>query len=145
MEVALCIGQHDHDDLRALTEHGWRVRDSYLYAGDLYSYREFIAYSRGEFSVAKQGYIKSNSGWISDRSACYLASGKPALVQSTGFEGRLPTGKGLLTFRTFADAVEGIETINRDYLAHCHAARQLAEEHFNSDVVLGFLLGRVGL
>ncbi len=145
MELALCIGQYDHGDLALLSEHGWRVRDPYAYAGDPHSYREFIRYSRAEFSVAKSGYVKSNSGWISDRTACYLASGKPVLVQSTGFERRLPTSKGLLTFRTFEEAVAGIHTINSDYLSHCHAARQIAEEYFNSDVVLGSILERVGL
>jgi hypothetical protein len=115
-----------------------------MYTGDPQSYREFIQYSRAEFSVAKSGYIKSNSGWISDRTVCYLASGKPALVQSTGFEWVLSTGKGLLTFKSIEEAVEGIETINKDYLMHCHAARQIAEEYFNSDIVLNFILERVG-
>lgn len=116
-----------------------------FYAGDPYSYREFIQFSRAEFSVAKNGYVKSNSGWISDRTACYLASGKPALVQSTGFEGYLPTGKGLLTFRTLEDAVRSIEAINNDYLSHCRATRQIAEKYFYSDVVLGYILEQVGL
>ncbi|MBI4317243.1 MAG: hypothetical protein HY675_02035 [Chloroflexi bacterium] len=145
IELALCIGWGDHEDLGLLFAHDWIVRDPYHYAGDPQSYREFIQYSRAEFSVAKSGYIKSNSGWFSDRTACYLASGKPALVQSTGFEWRLPTGKGLLTFSTVEEAVAGINSINKDYLAHCHAARQIAEEHFDSDVVLGFILQTVGL
>ena len=145
MEIALCIGQYDHEDLGLLSQHGWHVRDPYSHAGDPHSYREFIQYSRAEFSVAKTGYVKSNSGWISDRTACYLASGKPALVQSTGFEPRLPTAKGLLTFRTFEEAVAGIDVINSDYLSHCHAARQIAEERFNSDIVLSSVIERVGL
>jgi hypothetical protein len=145
IELALCIGEKDFEDIGLLIGQNWRVRDSYQYAGDPHSYREFVQYSRAEFSVAKGGYVKSNSGWVSDRTACFLASGKPALVQSTGFEWRLPTGQGLLTFRTVEEAVAGIEAINRDYPAHCRAARRLAEEHFNSDVVLGGLLERVGL
>ncbi|MDB4441915.1 hypothetical protein N9219_00690 [bacterium] len=144
IELALCIGQHDYEDLGLLLGHNWRVRDPYMYAGDLQSYREFIQYSRAEFSVAKSGYVKSNSGWISDRTACYLASGKPALVQSTGFEWRLSTDNGLLTFRGIEEAIKGIETINENYLLHCHAARQIAEEHFNSDIVLNFILQQVG-
>ena len=97
-----------------------------------------------EFSVAKRGYVKTKNGWISDRTACYLASGKPTLVQSTGFESQPPVGKGLLTFATIEEAVEGISAINDDYLTHCRAARQIAEEHFNSDLVLGSILERVG-
>jgi hypothetical protein len=145
IELALCIGEKDYEDIGLLIGQNWRVRDSYSYAGDPHSYREFIQLSRAEFSVAKGGYVKSNSGWVSDRTACYLASGKPALVQSTGFEWRLPTGRGLLTFRTLEEAVAGVGAINGDYLSHCQAARRLAEEYFNSDVVLGLVLQRVGL
>jgi hypothetical protein len=87
IEPALCISHSEYEDLSLLHRRDWKIKDSYLYAGDPYSYREFIQFSRAEFSVAKNGYVKSNSGWISDRTACYLASGKPALVQSTGFEG----------------------------------------------------------
>lgn len=139
-ELALCIGQYDHRDLARLSRFEWKIRDSYAYAGDVYSYREFIQNSRSEFSVAKTGYVKTNSGWISDRTACYLASGKPAVVQSTGFESRLPTGKGLLTFRTLEDAARDVRAVNADYLAHCRAARQIAEEYFDSDKVLGSML-----
>src|SRR6185436_14133282 len=96
----------------------WFVRDPYLYAGDLESYREFIRFSRAEFSVAKGGYIKSRSGWLSDRTASYLASGKPAVVQSTELEWRLPTGKGLLTFRTVEEAVAALEAVEQDYVSH---------------------------
>jgi hypothetical protein len=145
IELALSIGQHDYEDLGLLLRNEWFVRDPYLYAGDLESYREFIQFSRAEFSVAKSGYVKSGSGWFSDRTACYLASGKPAVVQSTGFEWRLPSGEGLLTFGTVPEAVAGIEAIEGDYLAHAEAARRIAEEHFDSDVVLGSLLERVGV
>jgi hypothetical protein len=144
IELALGIGQHDYEDLGLLLRNDWFVRDPYLYAGDLESYREFIRFSRAEFSVAKSGYVKSGSGWISDRTACYLASGKPAAVQSTGFEWRLPTGEGLLTFASVREAVDGLEAIESDYLAHAEAARAVAEEHFDSDRVLGSVLERVG-
>lgn len=145
IELALTIGQHDFEDLGLLLGHNWRVRDPSVYAGDPRSYREFIQRSRAEFSVAKAGYVKANSGWISDRTGCYLASGKPALIQSTGFEGSLPAGKGLLTFRTVEEAVEGIRVINEDYLSHCQAARRIAEDLFDSDKVLGLILERVGV
>jgi hypothetical protein len=145
IELALTIGQHDFEDIGLLLGHNWRIRDPYLYAGDPHSYREFIQNSRAEFSLAKSGYVKSNSGWISDRTVCYIASGKPALVQSTGFDWRVPTGHGLLTFKTVDEAVAGIHCINQNYLSHCNAARRIAEEYFNSDVVLGCMLEKVGL
>jgi hypothetical protein len=144
-EVALGIDQTEHEDQAMLLWHGWTILDPYFYAGDPESYREFIQFSRAEFSVAKGGYVKANSGWISDRTGCYLASGKPALVQSTGFESTLPTGKGLLTFSTVDEAIRGLETIEADYVGHCSAAREIAERHFNSDVVLGHILEEVGL
>jgi hypothetical protein len=94
--------------------------------------------------VAKSGYVKLRSGWFSDRTACYLASGKPAVIQSIGFEWRLPTGEGLLTFDTVADAVAATQVIETDYLGQAKAARQIAEEHLDSDLVLGSLLERLG-
>jgi hypothetical protein len=145
IEVALNIGQHDHEDLGLLLQNDWFVRDPYLYAGTLESYGEFIRFSRAEFSVAKGGYVKSRCGWLSDRTACYLASGKPAVVQSTEFEWRLPTGSGLLTFRTVEEAVGALKIIDEDYLLHARAAREIAEEHFDSDRVLALLLERAGL
>ena len=139
-EVALSIYQKDSDDLRLLDQSGFEIRNPAIVAGDPYSYREFIQTSRAEFSVAKGGYVKSRGGWFSDRSACYLASGKPVLVQSTGLEEHLPTGKGLLTFRTVEEALAGIEAINADYPAHCEAARTLAEKYLDSDRVLRQIL-----
>jgi hypothetical protein len=97
-----------------------------------------------EFSVAKGGYVKSRSGWFSDRTACYLASGKPAIVQSTQFERRLPVGEGLLTFRSVEEACAAIEAIDHDYLEHCRAARRIAERYLDSAIVLGTILDRVG-
>jgi hypothetical protein len=145
IELALTIGQHDYEDIGLLDGHNWRVRDPYAYAGDPESYQEFIQHSRAEFSVAKAGYVRSKSGWVSDRTACYLASGKPALVQSTGFEWRLPTGKGLLTFETVEEAVAGIHNINENYQEHSSAARAIAEEHFDSAMVLPYILERAGV
>jgi hypothetical protein len=145
IELALCIGSEDSEDAALLVGNNWVLHDPYLYAGDPYSYREFIQYSRAEFSVAKGGYVKSNSGWISDRTASYLASGKPALVQSTGFESRIPTGKGLLTFRTSEEAMAGLGEISRSYAEHCEAARRLAETYFDSSVVLSDVLAHAGV
>lgn len=140
IELALCIGQHDHEDLGLLLGHDWRVRNAYRYTGDPHAYREFIQHSRAEFAVAKHGYVKSGSGWFSDRTACYLASGKPALVQSTGFEPRLPTGEGLLTFRSVEEAVAAIHEVEDRYEEHCRAARSFAERHLDASRILGSML-----
>ena len=145
LDLALLVGPEDHDDLGTLVRHGWQLHDPYAYAGDPHSYREFIQQSRSEFSVAKRGYVRTRSGWVSDRTACYLASGKPAIVQSTGFEDSLPVGLGLLTFSGLDDAAAAIATVEEHYAAHATAARSLAERHFGSDAVLGSVLERVGL
>jgi|SRR6266550_1733705 len=145
VDIALTINQTEHAAQGMLLENGWTIYDPYFYAGDVESYREFIQFSRAEFSVAKGGYVKSNSGWVSDRTACYLASGKPAIVQSTGFESTLPTGCGLLTFTTVEEAVAAIAHVESSYLEHCRAARRIAEEYFDSDRVLGGILEEVGL
>ncbi len=143
IEVALSIFQEDHEDLGLLMKNGWVVRDPYLYAGDLESYREFIQFSRAELSVAKGGYVKSGSGWVSDRTACYLASGKPAIVQSTRAEKVLPTGIGLLTFETVEQACAALDEVENAYLEHCQAARNIAETYFDSSRVLASILDRV--
>jgi hypothetical protein len=145
IELALCMFQHDYEDLGLLFRNEWVVRDPYLYAGDLESYREFIQFSRAEFSVAKSGYVKSGSGWLSDRTACYLASGKPAVVQSTQFEWCLPTGEGLLTFRSVDEACAALDAVDDAYLEHSRAARRIAETYFDSAIVLASILDRVGV
>ena len=145
IELALCISMEDCEDIELLVGNEWKLVSPAEVAGDPRSYREFVQFSRAEFSVAKGGYVKSRSGWISDRTACYLASGKPALVQSTGFEPHIPTGQGLLTFRSMDEAMEGIRQINAHYLDHCRAARRLAEEHFDSEIVLRQILRHAGV
>ena len=99
--------------------------------------------STAELGVAKTGYVRSRCGWFSDRSACYLAAGRPVLAQATGFEDHLPTGRGLLSFRTTDEAAAGVEALRRDYVRHARAAHDLAREHFDSDRVLRRLLERV--
>ena len=96
-------------------------------------------------STPKSGYVVSRSGWISDRSICYLASGRPVLAQDTGFGAFVPTGEGLVPFATMDDLLDGIQQLNADYTAHAVAARRLAEEHFDSDIVLSRLLSRLQL
>jgi hypothetical protein len=142
--TALAIHPGESKDLTALAANGWNLIDPASVAADPASYRQFIRESKGEFGVAKSGYVAGQSGWFSDRSACYLASGRPVLAQDTGFSAELPTGEGLLRFRTTEEAAEGLESISRDYVQHARAARRIAEEHFDSDVVLSRLLSRVG-
>jgi hypothetical protein len=109
------------------------------------AYQSYIAGSKAEFSVARGMYVQTRSGWFSDRSACYLASGRPVLAQDTGLRDLYPTGAGLLTFDTLDDAVGAVEEVEGDYLGHSHAARQIAEEFFDSRRVLSRLLATLGV
>ncbi|MEK0451492.1 MAG: hypothetical protein RL088_3760 [Verrucomicrobiota bacterium] len=140
---ALSIHPDEKSDLAALAVNGWSVLDPSHVAATPAAYREFVGGSRGEFGIAKSGYVLSRCGWFSDRSVCYLASGRPVLAQDTGFGLHLPTGEGLLAFDTIESAAAGIEEMNRDYSGHCRAARALAESHFDSRKVLPHLLERV--
>jgi hypothetical protein len=122
--------------------HGWQCRDAFGVSHDINVYRDYLRTSLGEFSVAKQTYVQTNSGWFSDRTGCYLASGRPAVVQDTGFRAHLPVGEGLFAFRTVEEAKAGLETIVADYTRHSRAARDLAIAHFAPEVVLPPLLER---
>src|SRR5262249_12092203 len=125
--------------------HGWHITDPRKVAGDPAGFLRYVQESGAEFSVAQGIYVETNCGWFSDRSVRYLASGKPVLVQDTGFGRHLPVGEGLVAFGTLDEAVEGAERIARDYDRHSRAARAIAEEHFDSDRVLGRLLQEVGV
>jgi hypothetical protein len=109
---------------------------------DIESYRTYIRSSRAEWSVAKNGYVVGQSGWFSDRSACYLAAGRPVVVQETGFSKVLPTGTGIVPFSTLPEAVEGIRDVQNRYDIHRKAAREIAEQYFDSALVLQQLLER---
>lgn len=124
---------------------GWDVKDSHSVSHTSEAYRNYIQTSRGELSVAKNVYVATRSGWFSCRSVCYLAAGRPVVVQDTGFSEFLPTGAGLLAFSSLSEAVEALNTIEGDYHMHQDAARDLAVQHFDSDKVLGDLLRRCGL
>lgn len=143
LEIALRIEPRDAVDGEMFRQNGWRLTDP-RGLRTLTDYRRYISYSRAEFSVAHHRVVEFSVGWFSDRSALYLASGRPVLVQSTGIESHLPTGRGLLTFSTMDEALAGIEEINRDYLGHCRAARDIAETYFDADRVLANILARVG-
>jgi len=119
---------------------GWSVLDPEAVAPDCGGYRDFIAGSRGELSVAKETYVKARTGWFSCRSACYLAAGRPVVTQDTGWSAHLPTGRGLFAFDTLEEAAGALRRVEADPAAHSRAARELAEEHFDSRRVLGRML-----
>ncbi len=144
LELALDIHSGETPDLEALDRGGWRIVDPAAVAANPDSYRSFIAGSLGELGIAKSGYVLSRCAWFSDRSACYLASGKPVLAQDTGFGDFLPAGDGLLSFATEDDAVAGLAEISSRYAHHARAARGVAEEHLDSRAVLPRLLERIG-
>jgi hypothetical protein len=141
--LALAIHPDETKDIRALSENGWVLLDPGRVAGTPARYREFIAGSRGEFGIAKSGYVVSRCGWFSDRSVCFLASGRPVVAQETGFSRFIPTGEGLFAFETEDQVLAAIEELRRDYSRHARAARSLAEEHFDSDKVLEAFLQKV--
>jgi hypothetical protein len=144
-EIALDIHPADGKDLGLLRRHGWRVVDPRAVAPDPEAFRRYVQTSAAEFSVAQGIYVQTESGWFSDRTVRYLASGKPALVQDTGFSRHYPVGEGLVAFGTLEQAVAGAGGILRDYDRHCRAARALAEAYFDSDKVLGGLVEEVGV
>ena len=123
-----------------LTQLGWRVVDATEVCRDYMSYRRYIQSSKGEWSIAKNGYVRAESGWFSGRSACYLAAGRPVIVQDTGFGQVLQVGEGILSFKTLDAAEAGIREVEGNYNRHAKAARNIAEAYFNSDKVLNRLL-----
>jgi hypothetical protein len=144
-ELALDIHPADAADREALEAHGWSVVCPRGLAATPDSFRDYVRSSSAEFSVAQPVYVETASGWFSDRTAAYLAAGRPALVQDTGIGARLPRGEGLLTFSTSREACERARQISSDALAHGQAARRLAETNLDSDLVLGRLLGELGI
>jgi hypothetical protein len=144
-EVALDIHPAEEKDLNLLRRHGWRLVDPKVAVPDPDAFRRYVQGSGAEFSVAQEVYTQTRSGWFSDRTVRYLASGKPALVQDTGFCRNYPVGEGLLAFSTLEEAVAGDGRIARDYEEHYRAARALAEEYFDSDKVLGRFVEEVGV
>lgn len=142
-EVALDIHPAEARDLDLLHHHGWRIADPKTTVPDPDSFRRYVRSSGAEFSVAQGIYVETGSGWFSDRTVRYLASGKPALVQNTGFD--LPIGDGLLAFRTMEEAVAGAEEIVRDHEHHARAAREIAEAYFDSEKILGRFIEEVGV
>jgi len=144
-EPALGIDPGDRRDLIALERAGWRLLDPRRVAATPDRYRRFICASSAELSIAKSGYVAGESGWFSDRSACYLASARPVAAQDTGFGSALPTGEGIVTFTDVDGAVAAVETLQRDYVLHARAARTVAVQYLDSVRVLGQLLEKAAL
>jgi hypothetical protein len=130
-----------HETPHALLQRfGWRVMDAEATCGDFGSYRDFIVSSKAEWSVAKQGYVRGRTGWFSGRSACYLAAGRPVIVQDTGFSQVLPSGAGVLAYATAEEAIAAVEEVESSYPKHARAALDIAQEYFHSDTVLNKIL-----
>jgi hypothetical protein len=142
-EIVLNIDPQD-PDLALLRSRGWKIEDpEAVKTPD--DYRNYVAGSLGEFSCVKGGYAGTRCGWFSDRSACYLAAGRPVVLQSTGFEDLLPTGMGLFAVKTPAEAAEAIRAIRRDYALHSRAAQAIARDHLDSDTIHRRLLAECGM
>jgi hypothetical protein len=123
-----------------LREHGWETVDAMGVSRTLWDYRDFIQSSKAEFGVAKHAYVSTRSGWFSDRTECFLAAGRPALVQDTGWSDHLPAGTGLLPFSTPEEALDGLDRICADWTAHSRRASEIAAEHFDASRVLTRLI-----
>jgi hypothetical protein len=123
---------------------GWSVRDSHDVSRTAAEYRSYIQQSRGEFSVAKNVYVATRSGWFSCRSVCYLAAGRPVVVQDTGFSEVISTGEGIFAFTDLEGAASAIDAVEADYSRHQRAAREAARRYFSHEVVLTDLLERIG-
>jgi hypothetical protein len=124
---------------------GWRLREPWTLSADLDLYRDYIQEAKGEFTVAKDQYVRLRTGWFSDRSACYLAAGRPVITQETGFTQYYGNGVGLLPFRSLGEVAEAVKMINADYTRHSRAAAEIAREHFEAEKVLRDLLDRAGI
>jgi hypothetical protein len=140
LELALCLADTDGGDRSVLEQRGWRVRHAQEVAGSPERYRSYVQRSRGEFSWAKASCVRLQNAWVSDRSLCYLASGKPVVVQHTGPSAVLPDGEGMFRFHTASEAARALDAVNADYERHCRAARCLAEQHFDANPVVGRML-----
>lgn len=140
--LELALGKFTPAAGQRLRAAGWRLVDPQEVTWDPWGYQDYVRSSAAEFSVAKHGYVYSRCGWFSERSACYLASGRPVVVQDTGFSDVLPTGEGLLAFTSPEEAAEAIARVRADYAHHARAARRVAEECFDARRVLADLLER---
>lgn len=142
LELALTLAEHEANEERMLAGRGWRVRHARDVSSTPEQYRAYIQQSRGEYSCAKPAYVRYDTGWVSDRTLCYLASGKPAVVQHNGRSRYLPDAHGMFRFRTLAEAAHALSMVEAEYDRHCGAARALAEEYFDAEKVIRHVLER---
>jgi hypothetical protein len=141
-EIAGAPGTSHPTPRTMLESHGWRFVNPMAHCYDADSYRSYIQGSWGEWSVAKNGYVAGRSAWFSERSACYLAAGRPVIVQDTGFTNVLPVGHGICSFQSFDETVAALAKLKHEYPLHASAAVQIAKTFFDSDIVLTSLIGR---
>lgn len=144
LPLELCLGGASDSERDEIASHGWSIKRSTDYMEPA-AYRDYIQGSLGEFSAAKELVVVSRSGWVSDRTVCYLAAGRPAVVQDTGLGGLLPTGEGLFTFSTSDEALDAIDRIAGDYPRQSAAAKEIAHEHFAAERVVGDVMRAVGV
>ena len=142
LELALCLSPREVDEQVALQKRGWRIRHSHDVSSTPWEYQNYIQSSLGEFSCVKPSCIRLQNAWVSDRTLCYLASGKPAVVEHTGPSRFLPDAAGLFRFRDMGEAVRCLETVAGDYERQSRLARALAEEYFDAQKVVGSVLER---
>ena len=143
LELAICLAEEDQSEWQMLRERGWRVQHAYKVAATPWDYQRYIQGAKGEFSCTKPAYVRLQTAWISDRTLCYLASGKPAIVQHTGPSRFLPDAAGLFRFRDIDEATQHLDTAAADYEKQCRLARTLVEEYFDARKVVTRILERV--
>jgi glycosyltransferase involved in cell wall biosynthesis len=142
LEVAVCLAEHYEEYRQLMEPKGWSLREAWDVSATPEAYRAYVQGSRGEFSCAKPAYVALDTAWVSDRTLCYLASGKPAIVQHTGASRVLPDAEGLFRFRSMDEAAQALAAAEADYEAHGRAARALVEEHFDARRVVTRVLER---
>jgi hypothetical protein len=138
----LCLAPEDNEERRFLEQQGWKIQHAWEVSSTPEQYRTYIQRSRGEFSCVKPSCIRLQNAWISDRTLCYLASGKPAVIQHTGPSRFLPDAAGLFRFRSLEEAARALDAMEADYERQCCLARKLAEEYFDARKVVGSVLER---
>lgn len=145
IELATGLANLDTDDKNLLNRSGWRLIDAHPFTTDPWPYRDYVRGSLGEFTVAKDLNVRLRSGWFSERSACYLAAGRPVITQNTGFGSVLPTGEGLFAFNTMDEIISALEDIQSNYPRHSRAASDIAQEFFRAEHVLKKVIDDLGL
>jgi hypothetical protein len=141
----LALSSYEPADRNRLEAHGWRVRDALRFSTDVEDYRRYVCASRAEFTAAKEQNVRFRTGWFSDRSATYLAAGRPVVTQDTGFGAALPTGEGLMAVADAEEAASAVAEVEADYARHSRAALEIAREYFEADRVLAELVEHAGL